>query len=260
MQLIEGAGRELHPPVPSPQLPGLQVPRTGQHASSNLFNTAFSPASRNSRIDDIDRQHPNGVPDKRYTTLVDRSLPYSPGGSSAYPTPAPSQHSTLPGQQPLPPMQDRPTAAALPAAAHTGFSSAQLPSGIAPTSYGESRYYTSEKPGESRRPSYNYETASRHDSRATPYESYDSSRAYQYPGSYEYLPQPYQFQQMPMNDATYQRKRRGNLPKEATGILKDWFNNHRESPYPSEEEKQTLCERTGLTLNQVSLTRAASTL
>ncbi|KAF2085500.1 hypothetical protein K490DRAFT_9415, partial [Saccharata proteae CBS 121410] len=46
--------------------------------------------------------------------------------------------------------------------------------------------------------------------------------------------------------------RRGNLPKEATTVLKQWFEDHKDSPYPSEDEKTALCERTGLSLNQVS--------
>lgn len=53
-------------------------------------------------------------------------------------------------------------------------------------------------------------------------------------------------------DNSFNRKRRGNLPKEATAILKAWFNSHRESPYPTEDEKVQLCSQTNLTLNQVS--------
>jgi len=48
-----------------------------------------------------------------------------------------------------------------------------------------------------------------------------------------------------------QRKRRGNLPKDATKILKDWFHAHTDSPYPSEEEKQELCDMTKLQMSQV---------
>jgi hypothetical protein len=50
---------------------------------------------------------------------------------------------------------------------------------------------------------------------------------------------------------SFNRKRRGNLPKEATAILKKWFADHRDSPYPTEDEKLDLCQRCGLTLNQV---------
>lgn len=49
----------------------------------------------------------------------------------------------------------------------------------------------------------------------------------------------------------FNRKRRGNLPKEATNLLKEWFAANRSSPYPTEEQKMQLCTRTGLSLNQV---------
>lgn len=50
----------------------------------------------------------------------------------------------------------------------------------------------------------------------------------------------------------FNRKRRGNLPKEATNILKEWFAANRASPYPSEDQKSELCRVTNLSLNQVS--------
>jgi hypothetical protein len=71
---------------------------------------------------------------------------------------------------------------------------------------------------------------------------------YAYPGHSSH----YQFAPMGASSpAEFHRKRRGNLPKEATQKLKDWFNAHRDSPYPSEDEKTTLCKETGLTMNQV---------
>lgn len=48
------------------------------------------------------------------------------------------------------------------------------------------------------------------------------------------------------------RKRRGNLPKSVTVILKQWLVDHCRHPYPSEEEKLLLKGRTSLTLNQIS--------
>lgn len=51
---------------------------------------------------------------------------------------------------------------------------------------------------------------------------------------------------------TYFRKRRGNLPKEATRILKRWFDSHLDSPYPTEDEKRALVEETRLDINQVA--------
>lgn len=47
------------------------------------------------------------------------------------------------------------------------------------------------------------------------------------------------------------KKRRGNLPKAVTDILKTWLSNHLEHPYPSEDEKHELVARTGLSLAQV---------
>ncbi|OAL01059.1 hypothetical protein IQ06DRAFT_136706 [Phaeosphaeriaceae sp. SRC1lsM3a] len=51
---------------------------------------------------------------------------------------------------------------------------------------------------------------------------------------------------------SFSRKRRGNLPKDATNLLKSWFANHRSQPYPTEDQKIELCQRTNLTMNQVS--------
>lgn len=48
------------------------------------------------------------------------------------------------------------------------------------------------------------------------------------------------------------RRRRGNLPKEATARLNEWFAQHANYPYPKEEEKQRLQEQTGLSMSQVS--------
>jgi hypothetical protein len=48
------------------------------------------------------------------------------------------------------------------------------------------------------------------------------------------------------------RKRRGNLPKSVTVILKQWLVDHCRNPYPTEAEKSGLRDKTGLTLNQIS--------
>eukprot|EP01117_Protostelium_nocturnum_P018439 TRINITY_DN7713_c0_g1_i2.p1 TRINITY_DN7713_c0_g1~~TRINITY_DN7713_c0_g1_i2.p1 ORF type:complete len:356 (+),score=103.95 TRINITY_DN7713_c0_g1_i2:103-1170(+) len=48
------------------------------------------------------------------------------------------------------------------------------------------------------------------------------------------------------------KKRRGNLPKSATNLLKAWLFNHIFHPYPTEEEKGTLSVQTGLSINQIS--------
>ena len=49
------------------------------------------------------------------------------------------------------------------------------------------------------------------------------------------------------------KRRRGNLPKNVTDILRAWFSEHIAHPYPTEDEKQLLMGRTGLTISQVSL-------
>ncbi|KAK4513840.1 uncharacterized protein ATC70_005846 [Mucor velutinosus] len=48
------------------------------------------------------------------------------------------------------------------------------------------------------------------------------------------------------------RKRRGNLPKTVTAVLKQWLIDHCRNPYPTEIEKTGLKDKTGLTLNQIS--------
>jgi len=48
------------------------------------------------------------------------------------------------------------------------------------------------------------------------------------------------------------KKRRGNLPKRATNLLKKWLFEHLLHPYPTEEQKRTLAGQTGLSVNQIS--------
>lgn len=48
------------------------------------------------------------------------------------------------------------------------------------------------------------------------------------------------------------RKRRGNLPRYVTDMLKQWFLEHIAHPYPTEQEKNDLCRATGLGMTQVS--------
>ncbi|KAK9470129.1 homeobox KN domain-containing protein [Dipodascopsis tothii] len=48
------------------------------------------------------------------------------------------------------------------------------------------------------------------------------------------------------------KKRRGNLPKQVTDILRAWLEEHLQHPYPTEEEKNMLMMKTGLTMNQIS--------
>ena len=48
------------------------------------------------------------------------------------------------------------------------------------------------------------------------------------------------------------KRRRGNLPKQVTDMLRCWFSEHIAHPYPTEDEKQLLMNETGLTISQVS--------
>jgi len=54
------------------------------------------------------------------------------------------------------------------------------------------------------------------------------------------------------------RRRRGNLPKHVTDILRAWFAEHVEHPYPTDEDKQMLIGKTHLTISQVSQTGGVS--
>ncbi|CAI7646445.1 unnamed protein product [Penicillium crustosum] len=47
-------------------------------------------------------------------------------------------------------------------------------------------------------------------------------------------------------------RRRGNLPKPITDILRTWLYEHLDHPYPSEEDKQMFMTRTGLSISQIS--------
>lgn len=55
---------------------------------------------------------------------------------------------------------------------------------------------------------------------------------------------------MGMSGDNKQRKRRGNLPKETTDKLRNWFVGHLHHPYPTEDEKQELMRQTGLQMSK----------
>jgi hypothetical protein len=48
------------------------------------------------------------------------------------------------------------------------------------------------------------------------------------------------------------KRRRGNLPKSTTALLKEWLAQHKKHPYPTEEEKHLLASETNLSLQQIS--------
>ena len=72
-----------------------------------------------------------------------------------------------------------------------------------------------------------------------------------YGSSYGSMPGNMSYQ--PMNDDGRHKKRRGNLPKHTTDLLRSWLQQHIDHPYPTEEEKQYLMGQTGLNLNQVCI-------
>ncbi len=47
------------------------------------------------------------------------------------------------------------------------------------------------------------------------------------------------------------KRRRGNLPKPVTDVLRAWFHEHLDHPYPTEEDKQVFMNQTGLSISQV---------
>lgn len=48
------------------------------------------------------------------------------------------------------------------------------------------------------------------------------------------------------------KKRRGNLPKWKTDLMKRWYEAHIKNPYPNDQEKRELMAATDLTLEQVA--------
>ncbi|RHZ85471.1 hypothetical protein Glove_65g20 [Diversispora epigaea] len=52
--------------------------------------------------------------------------------------------------------------------------------------------------------------------------------------------------------STKPKRRRGNLPKTTTALLKGWLIQHKKHPYPTEDEKMSLARDTKLSLQQIS--------
>ncbi|PRD36605.1 UNVERIFIED_CONTAM: exd [Trichonephila clavipes] len=48
------------------------------------------------------------------------------------------------------------------------------------------------------------------------------------------------------------RRKRRNFSKQATEILNEYFYSHLSNPYPSEEAKEELARKCGITVSQVS--------
>jgi hypothetical protein len=91
-----------------------------------------------------------------------------------------------------------------------------------------------------------YDPYRSHGSYAGPYTDMD------YAGQSTPIPQSNNFNVVGENIDSRGKRRRGNLPKPVTDILRAWFHEHLDHPYPTEEDKHQFMQRTGLTLNQVS--------
>ena len=91
-------------------------------------------------------------------------------------------------------------------------------------------------------PSYSYQVSPTYNGH------YSSQNGHPYQNGYHW---PVQFESEDMTSQV-PKKRRGNLPRNVTDLLKTWFEEHLAHPYPTEEEKQMLCSRTGLAMTQVS--------
>ena len=92
----------------------------------------------------------------------------------------------------------------------------------------------------------------------SPYEPYRTGVHYHSAyGPIDYAPSPTGLQHPSSPtvgmDSDRARRRRGNLPRQITEILRAWFHEHLDHPYPSEEDKQAFMARTGLTISQVCL-------
>lgn len=110
------------------------------------------------------------------------------------------------------------------------------------------------------RPSYHQEPQNTVYGYERPHDSYYPQPSYPGPShvGYDNAYGDIRFQQhVGLDQNAFNRKRRGNLPKEATNILKEWFSRNRSSPYPTEDQKLELCGLTGLSLNQVCCTDLA---
>lgn len=150
--------------------------------------------------------------------------PFSPTPHVHQPYRQPSVHASVPG----------------PSAYHT----APIPN---PPVYEQRHSYYQDAPPPPAAHHYTYDHApdayyARHSYSTAPHPAYDNGysdniRFHSHIGS--------------MDHSAFNRKRRGNLPKEATNLMKQWFAENRDSPYPTEDQKAEMCHMTGLNMSQV---------
>ncbi|KAL8902893.1 MAG: hypothetical protein Q9207_004302 [Kuettlingeria erythrocarpa] len=72
------------------------------------------------------------------------------------------------------------------------------------------------------------------------------------------MDRPVEFQNAEAGEKS-KTKRRGNLPKQTTDILRAWLHEHLDHAYPNEEEKQQLIRETGLTDKQPNKNKSSRT-
>ncbi|KAI7540616.1 hypothetical protein KC331_g9072 [Hortaea werneckii] len=70
-------------------------------------------------------------------------------------------------------------------------------------------------------------------------------------GGYESPPSQY-FMQAHYEYSHGKTRKRSNLPKQSTEIMKTWFDENMSNPYPSEEQKALFSKATGISMTQVS--------
>lgn len=105
-------------------------------------------------------------------------------------------------------------------------------------------------------PTYTGASAYHPPSSYVPSNPYAPQASYYYPEAYAHsyytTPtqhyHPYSGPRHPLDKS----KRKGNLPKAATDIMKNYLVAHLDTPYPSDEDKIRLCAQTGLQISQVS--------
>ncbi|XP_014559637.1 hypothetical protein COCVIDRAFT_91245 [Bipolaris victoriae FI3] len=226
------------------------------HAQPHFDEVAWADSKRR-RVDTLGDIYARGsiepsfAEPRRMSSAIDPALSgYSPHVShqhSVQPVPSAYSHRATPSYPP--PHQQAP-----PMNPHVRHQSSPVPQGQMPFAQPAIHQPIAQNPYQPPMVQQSYY----HDHQAAAYSGYERSQDSYYPrASYSGYDAPYggdiRFQHnVGLDHSAFNRKRRGNLPKEATNLLKDWFAANRQSPYPTEDQKMELCNRTGLSLNQVS--------
>jgi hypothetical protein len=70
----------------------------------------------------------------------------------------------------------------------------------------------------------------------------------------------FQFETSIINSLLFPRRKRRNFSKTATEVLNEYFYSHLSNPYPSEEAKEELARKCGISVSQVTMLRYFSML